>query len=334
MPHDVIMPALGMAQDTGKLVAWLKAPGDQVAAGDPLFEVETDKSTMEVAADHAGWLAAVNVEAGAEVPVGEVIAVISAEQPDAHVVASAGPSAPRAPPPPQGSPVPQASAAPAPTPAPAPAQPAAAPGGPVLASPKARRLARERGIDIAALFLRGGGRPIHVADLDRLAAEVPATPAASAAIGAASRIEASVPSGAFDGFLGWLAREAAPAPAAGSVLAAFAAGALRDADGGSPVGVRVATPGKADARYSDPDLSTPAPAETAAAELVVRDLTASRITALALTAADAPVLTVARRGGALAITLDFNAQRMSEASALALADGFAARLAEPLRQLL
>ena len=53
MPHEVIMPALGMAQDSGLIVAWHKAPGDEVAAGDVLFEVETDKSTVEVEAGQA-----------------------------------------------------------------------------------------------------------------------------------------------------------------------------------------------------------------------------------------------------------------------------------------
>ncbi|MEK9531882.1 MAG: biotin/lipoyl-containing protein, partial [Alphaproteobacteria bacterium] len=50
MAHEIIMPALGMAQETGRLVAWLKNEGDAVSKGDPLMEVETDKSTMEVEA--------------------------------------------------------------------------------------------------------------------------------------------------------------------------------------------------------------------------------------------------------------------------------------------
>jgi pyruvate/2-oxoglutarate/acetoin dehydrogenase E1 component/glycine cleavage system H lipoate-binding protein len=75
--HSVTMPQLGMAQDTGLLVNWLKAPGDEVAADDILFEVETDKSTMEVEAGRAGWLAATLAEAGEEVPVGDPVAIIS-----------------------------------------------------------------------------------------------------------------------------------------------------------------------------------------------------------------------------------------------------------------
>src|SRR6056300_323007 len=77
MPHDVIMPALGMAQDTGLLVAWHKNPGDPVASGDVLFEVETDKSTMEVEAQADGYLSHVKHSAGQDVPVGQVIAQIT-----------------------------------------------------------------------------------------------------------------------------------------------------------------------------------------------------------------------------------------------------------------
>ena len=76
MRHDVIMPALGMAQDSGVIVAWHKAAGDAVAKGDVLFEVETDKATMEVEAQADGFLNGVRAQAGEEVPVGNVIAVI------------------------------------------------------------------------------------------------------------------------------------------------------------------------------------------------------------------------------------------------------------------
>ena len=97
---EVIMPALGMTQDTGLIVAWHKAPGDAVAAGDILFEVETDKSTMEVEAGHDGFVAALLAEAGEEAPVGDVIAIISREKPDAPVqrsLAATGSPKPAAP---------------------------------------------------------------------------------------------------------------------------------------------------------------------------------------------------------------------------------------------
>ncbi len=77
MPHDVTMPQLGMAQDAGKIVSWLKAPGDKVAKGDALFEVETDKATMEVEAQASGFLTHVSAQAGEDIPVGQAIARIS-----------------------------------------------------------------------------------------------------------------------------------------------------------------------------------------------------------------------------------------------------------------
>jgi len=71
------MPQLGMAQDAGKIVSWLKAPGDKVSKGDALFEGETDKATMEVEAQASGFLTHVRAQAGEDVPVGETIARIS-----------------------------------------------------------------------------------------------------------------------------------------------------------------------------------------------------------------------------------------------------------------
>ena len=78
MPHEVIMPALGMAQDTGHIVAWHKAAGDAVVSGDVLFEVETDKATMEVEAQASGTLTRVTAGEGADVPVGAPITTLQA----------------------------------------------------------------------------------------------------------------------------------------------------------------------------------------------------------------------------------------------------------------
>ena len=143
---EVIMPALGMSQDSGKIVSWLKAPGDAVGADDVLFEVETDKAVTEVQAGHDGWLAETRGEAGDDVPVGEVIAIISAEKP----------AAPRSLSRPRRSPAVQEPAAESSRAGPSAARRGAkasgravrgarhpaAPAGRVLASPKARRLAK------------------------------------------------------------------------------------------------------------------------------------------------------------------------------------------------
>src|SRR5712671_4348245 len=78
MATDVILPALGMSQETGKIVQWLKAEGEQVAKGEPLAEIETDKATVEIEAPADGVLAQVAATAGDDVPVGQVIATILA----------------------------------------------------------------------------------------------------------------------------------------------------------------------------------------------------------------------------------------------------------------
>jgi pyruvate dehydrogenase E2 component (dihydrolipoamide acetyltransferase) len=76
MSTKVILPALGMAQETGIIVRWLKAEGEQVEKGEPLVEVETDKATVEIEAPASGTLTNVNGAVGVEIPVGQVIASI------------------------------------------------------------------------------------------------------------------------------------------------------------------------------------------------------------------------------------------------------------------
>src|SRR5262249_18735146 len=78
MATDVIMPALGMAQEKGTLLAWLKKAGDAVKKGEPLMEVETDKATVEVEAPASGVLQNVTAKEGDEIPVGKTIAIIAA----------------------------------------------------------------------------------------------------------------------------------------------------------------------------------------------------------------------------------------------------------------
>jgi pyruvate dehydrogenase E2 component (dihydrolipoamide acetyltransferase) len=146
---NVIMPALGMAQETGKVLRWLKRQGDAVTKGEPLLEIETDKATVELEAPESGTLAQVSVAEGETVPVGRVIARILA--PGETGVAPLPAPGPVASPalPSRDTPAPARSAAGAPTAAVAAAP--VAPSGRVPASPKARRLAKERGVDLAAL---------------------------------------------------------------------------------------------------------------------------------------------------------------------------------------
>ena len=76
MATEVILPALGMSQDTGKIVQWLKPEGAQIVKGEPLVEIETDKATVEIEAPTNGVLTRVSASAGDDVPVGQVIALI------------------------------------------------------------------------------------------------------------------------------------------------------------------------------------------------------------------------------------------------------------------
>ena len=89
---EVIMPALGMSQDTGRLLMWLKSEGDTIEKGEPLMEVETDKTTVEVEAPATGTLGGVSASAGDDVPVGDVVAYILAEGESAPASSSPPPS--------------------------------------------------------------------------------------------------------------------------------------------------------------------------------------------------------------------------------------------------
>src|SRR5207245_11598787 len=78
MPTNVIMPALEMAQETGKVLRWIKSPGDRVVKGESIVEIETDKVTVEIEAPAAGVLRDVSAQAGDVVPVGRPIATVFA----------------------------------------------------------------------------------------------------------------------------------------------------------------------------------------------------------------------------------------------------------------
>lgn len=170
------MPALGMAQDTGKLVRWLKREGDQVAKGEPLMEVETDKAMVEVESPGTGTLSAITAAEGDDVAVGHPIAVILAPGESAPALVDTPPR-PRGEPseaspplPPLGSPLRRSgSGRSAGWGEPSSALPVAATSRPA-ASPKARRLAEERGVDISRLA--GTGPDGAVLEVDVLQASV------------------------------------------------------------------------------------------------------------------------------------------------------------------
>ena len=181
MPIELKMPALSPTMEEGTLAKWLVKEGDSVASGDILAEIETDKATMEFEAVDEGVIAKILVAEGTdEVKVGTVIALIAGEGEDAGAAASAPAAAPAppepapAPPPP---PAPATASAPAPAPSPAPAP--AAGGDRVKASPLARRLAGQQGIELAGLTGSGPGGRIVKADIEGAAGQAPSRPVAA-----------------------------------------------------------------------------------------------------------------------------------------------------------
>jgi pyruvate dehydrogenase E2 component (dihydrolipoyllysine-residue acetyltransferase) len=175
MPTTVIMPALEMAQETGRVLRWLKAPGDPVQKGEPIVEIETDKITVEVEAPATGILGDVTAGEGDVVPVGQAIARVFAPG-EARSTEAATPK-PLAAAAVGASPLAREVA----EPRVASREADGAPARLVAASPKARRLAAERGLDLGALRGSGPGGAVLVADVPPAAVRVgepPATPAA------------------------------------------------------------------------------------------------------------------------------------------------------------
>jgi pyruvate dehydrogenase E2 component (dihydrolipoamide acetyltransferase) len=180
MPIDILMPALSPTMDKGNLARWLKKEGDKIQAGDVLAEIETDKATMEVEAADEGVLAKILVPDGtADVPVNDVIGVIAGEGEDARTVAKRAPehSAPagnrRAPEPAQARLPSQTTGHGPPAaarrlpPRPGTSRDGQA-GGRPFASPLARRLAKESGLDLTSV--QGSGPHGRIIECDVKAA--------------------------------------------------------------------------------------------------------------------------------------------------------------------
>ena len=188
MATEILMPALSPTMEEGTLAKWLVKEGDRVSSGDLLAEIETDKATMEFEAVDEGVIGKLLVAEGTEgVKVNTVIAVLveEGEEVPADAGASSGPVAPAS-----------ASAAPteAPAPAaaaPAPAAPKAADGARVFASPLARRIAADKGLDLTQV--KGSGPKGRIVKADVEAATPGAKPAAAAAPVASAPAAAAAP---------------------------------------------------------------------------------------------------------------------------------------------
>ncbi|BCG80583.1 pyruvate dehydrogenase complex dihydrolipoamide acetyltransferase [Mesorhizobium sp. 113-3-3] len=202
MPINITMPALSPTMEEGNLSKWLVKEGDKVSPGDVIAEIETDKATMEVEAVDEGTVAKLIVPAGTEgVKVNALIAVLAAEGEDAGAAAKSGggaaPAKAEAPPaeaPKAEAPKPAAAAAPAQAKAePAPAANGHAAGERTFASPLARRIAKDAGVDVSAVTGTGPHGRVVKADVEAAIAGGGAKAAPAAKAPAAAPAAASAP---------------------------------------------------------------------------------------------------------------------------------------------
>ncbi len=195
MPIAIQMPALSPTMEEGTLAKWLVKVGDKVSSGDIMAEIETDKATMEFEAVDEGTIVSIDVAEGAEgVKVGTVIAMLAGEDEDASAV-------------PAPEPAPKAAAKPAELPKPAQAELVEAPsdhtaapakaleakGDRVIASPLAKRIAEQRGIDLKALQGSGPGGRIVKADVEGARPGAAAAPALAAVAPGAATPDFGIP---------------------------------------------------------------------------------------------------------------------------------------------
>jgi len=193
--HDIFMPALSSTMTEGKIVQWLKKPGDRVERGESVLVVESDKADMDVESFQEGYLAVVLVEAGGTAPVGDTIGLIAESEAEiadvqahaqAQAAAAPAPAAPAAPAavPPPAAPVVHAPVAAPVVPAPpapavvAQAAPAVADGR-VVATPRAKKLASQLGVQLVGLRGSGPHGRIQAEDVERAAGQPVSLPRVS-----------------------------------------------------------------------------------------------------------------------------------------------------------
>ena len=193
MPTEILMPALSPTMEEGTLAKWLVKEGDTVSSGDLLAEIETDKATMEFEAVDEGTIGKILVPEGTEgVKVNTAIAILLEDGESANDIGSTPAATPEAAPAAE-TPAEAAPAATAPA-APAPAAPVAASGERIFASPLARRIAAQKGLDLAQITGTGPRGRIVKADVEGVTA-APTQAAAPAAAPAPSAAPAAAPTG-------------------------------------------------------------------------------------------------------------------------------------------
>ena len=334
------MPALGMNQNTGKILSWLKSKGNSVSVGDPLMEVETDKAVVEVEAQTNGILTEVRHAAGSEVPVGHVVAVIGggAAAParlndktpagnPARAERAEAAETERVPPTQQEAALIE----------PSPKERSTAPPATdrLLISPKARKEAARRGIDLGHLAKLAKDAPYHVADLDLFQREI-ASPASAGVAANMMEFRAIIDVEPTLSLAEWIGKEIGKAIALDVVWAAFAGGSL----GGGTRRVRVRTlRGSQDyvvAPYQGLSQIVPALDTSDAVDLVIHDLSGSRLSRARVGSDRAPSLVLASDPSTskMALTLHADEAQLSQAAAMQFLDSFVRRVESPIRALL
>ena len=329
MASEIKMPQLGMNQDSAVIVTWLKVAGDKVALGDALLEVETDKATVEVEALAEGYLSGIQAVEGDDVPVGNLIAMIVDTDADVTTAQVASPSAAsevapsvdasdwveasqaeRPQPEPFAEP-PKRQSVPPPQPAPAPIVVSQAK---VLASPKAKLLASERGIDLVALRAKGLSEPVHVKDLPL------------SQVGDHYALSAQVSQEAVDALL-----SRSEIMDRTMLFASFAAGAWRRFFEVEDVAVTlIGLDGEATI-CTNPDRGGEGTLNATSLSLI--DLCETRLSSYT-TSTVGVTLCVAKEQNAFLLTLSVSGAGLSMPQAVGLLNEIAARVEDPIRQLL
>lgn len=177
MIHEVFMPALSSTMTEGKIVSWNKAPGEKVKKGETILVVESDKADMDVESFYEGYLATITVQAGESAPVGDTIALIAETEAEiSEAKSKQASSSPPAPTPAPSTPEPVVST-PVATPAPAATITTSNGNGRKIASPKARKLAQELGVDWKSLQGSGPHGRVVTVDVEKAAGKTTTTPA-------------------------------------------------------------------------------------------------------------------------------------------------------------
>ena len=189
MAEKILMLALSPTMEEGTIVKWLKQTGDTISSGDVLCEVETDKATMDYESIQEGTLRAILAEEGSGVKVGEAIAIVGSADEDIAALLKEEEGKPKPDQPPQAAP--EKTETPEAAPVKQEAPPAGAPGERITASPLAKKIARQQGINLETLRGSGPGGRIIKRDLEGASGPSGKAPAAWGNDGIEKRVKAA-----------------------------------------------------------------------------------------------------------------------------------------------